>query len=173
MYALCWSQIPGVNIWKSYGLDYALLEGGKLYKSLNKISLLLAELPCTTIFFNSGINMRFLELQTDQISLAGDQFLGSSIPVHCQYGFLLFIGGFTTAVMSFTENLFLFDTHSPDYRGLSIQGGTSVLLKFQNLTEIVKDIHVVYQEYRGFLQTYFQIPFVKPKINLALKSHFN
>ena len=108
-------------MWKSYDLDHVLLEGGKLYKSLNKNILLSAEeLPHAITLFKREINMSFLELQTGQASSVGDQFLGSYILVDNQYGFLLFINGFTTAVMSFIENSFLLDSHSHDYRGLSI-----------------------------------------------------
>ena len=80
------------------------------------------------------LNISFLELQTGQTSLVeGGQFLRSYIPVDSQYGFLVFISGFTTAVMPFNEFFFLFDSHSHGNRGLRIQGGTSVLLSFKIL----------------------------------------
>ena len=81
-------------MWKSYDLDHVLLEGGKLYKSLNKNILLSAEeLPHAITLFKREINMSFLELQTGQASSVCDQFLGSYILVDNQYGFLLFING--------------------------------------------------------------------------------
>ena len=36
LFSVCWSVIRKVSLWKSYDLDNILIQGDKLYKSLNK-----------------------------------------------------------------------------------------------------------------------------------------
>ena len=49
---------------------------------------------------------------------------------------LLFMKGFKTAIIP-SEKCYLFDSHSDDERGLSVIDVTSVLMKFNDLIEIV------------------------------------
>ena len=49
----------------------------------------------------------------------------------------------------------MFDSHGRDERGLSIVGGTSVLLKFSDLREVEKYIQVLYLEYKSLEQSFF------------------
>ena len=50
------------------------------------------------------------------------------------------MGGFTTAIMKQHSYFYIFDSYSRDERGLSLVGGTSMLLKFSDLTEVEKYI---------------------------------
>ena len=84
---------------------------------------------------------------------------------------LLFMGGFTTAIMKQHSYFYLFDSHSRDERGSSIVGGTLVLLKFSDLTEVEKYIQVFYLEYRSLEQLYFQLQLVRINIDGVLSSN--
>ena len=68
--------------------------------------------------------------------------------------------------------IFFYLVHSHDNRGLSFQGGTPALLKFQDITEAEKYIQVNYLEYRDFQQTYLYVQFVQPRVKClgSLKS---
>ena len=57
---------------------------------------------------------------------------------------LIFMEGFTTAIISSGNCYYLFYLHSGDKRGLSVMDGTSVLTKFNDLFEIEKYIQVAY-----------------------------
>ena len=84
-------------------------------------------------------DVTFLRLETGQASLMpGDPFLRTYVPGHNVDGFLLFLSGFTIAVITKGPNFYVFDSHSRDFRGLSVPDGTSVLLRFRDLFEIEK-----------------------------------
>ena len=55
---------------------------------------------------------------------------------------------------------YLFDSHLRDMRGLSIAGGTSVLLKFASLLEVESYNQLEYLEYRDIQRSYFQVQFL-------------
>ena len=80
------------------------------------------------------------------------------------------MGGFTTALMKQHNHFYLFDSHSRDEQGLSVAGGTSVLLKFSDLMEVEKYIQVFYLEYRSLEQSDFQLQFVYVNIDRILRS---
>ena len=73
--------------------------------------------------------------------------------------FLLFMGGFTTALMKHHNHFYLFDSHSRDSRGLSVVGGTSVLMKVSDLFEVENYIQA-YLECDSMEQSYFQLQFI-------------
>ena len=66
---------------------------------------------------------------------------------------------------------YLFDSHIRDERGLRVDPGTSVLLKFRDLTEVEKYIQVFYLEYRCIEQSYVQLQFVNINIDRVLSSN--
>ena len=81
-----------------------------------------------------------------------------------QIMFLLFMVGFTTALMKHHNHFYLFDSHSRDSRGLSVVDGTSVLLKFSDLFEVENYIQVFYLECHSMEQSYFQLQFIHFRI---------
>ena len=52
------------------------------------------------------------------------------------------MGGYTTALITYSHCICWFDSHNRDERCLSIACGTSVLLKFRNLRELEKHTYV-------------------------------
>ena len=142
-----------------------LNEGNILYKSLATMDLLSADkLPRSVVMSNYNIPIDYLELETEVANLRiGEPFLWKivSISAYDETG-LLFMGGFTTAIMKKLGYYYLFDSHSRDEQVLSIVGGTSVLLTFSDLTEIEK-------HFQGLEQSYFQLQFVRINIDGVLK----
>ena len=65
-------------------------------------------------------------LQTKIVTLvAGDSLLRIIVRDSSDDSpFLLFMGGFTTAVIQHDDFFYLFDSHSRDMRGLSVAGST-------------------------------------------------
>ena len=124
---------------------------------IKTIDLLLAgDLPCLVKIYELEFDVTFLGLETGQASLIpGDPFLRTYVPGHNVDDFLLFISGFTIAVITKGPNFYLFDSHSRDHRGLSVPDGTSVLLRFKDLFEIEKYIQVAYLEYRDLQHSSF------------------
>ena len=60
---------------------------------------------------------------------------------------LLFIEGFTNAIILLRNCYYLFDSHSRDERGFSVVDGTSVLMKIRDFYELGKYLQVAYLEY--------------------------
>ena len=150
LFALCWSQVKTVSRWNKSDLNHVLTEGDLLYKSLNVVDMLTADdLPRSIVMCNIEFPVDFLELKTEIAHLRnGESFLRRSVPnTGDEFMFLLFMGGFTTALMKHHNHFYLFDSHSRDSRGLSVVDGTSVLMKFSDLFEVENYIQV----YTSFL----------------------
>ena len=96
------------------GLNHVLTEGELLYKSLNVVDMLTADdLPRSIVMCNIEFPVDFLELKTEIAHLRnGERFLRRSIPnTGDEFMLLLFIGGFTTALMKHHNDFYLFDSH--------------------------------------------------------------
>ena len=68
---------------------------------------------------------------------------------------------------------YLLDSHSRDERGLSVIDGTSVLMKFNDFSEIEKYIQVALLEYRDRQQAYFQIQFTEVTVGSIEKTEIH
>ena len=162
LFALCWSQVKTVSRWNKSDLNHVLTEGDLLYKSLNVVDMLTADhLPRSIFMCNIKFPVDYLELKTEIAHLRnGEPFLRRSVPnTGDEFMFLLFMGGFTTALMKHHNHFYLFDSHSRDSRGLSVVDGTSVLMKVSDLFEVENYIQA-YLECDSMEQSYFQLQFI-------------
>ena len=103
LFSVCWSVARKVSLWKSYDLDNILIEGDKLYKSLNKNDYLnVDELPRHIKIYNYNINIDMkLENLHEGIATHGVPFLQSIVNVSnvCTTGFLMFLCNYTIAII--------------------------------------------------------------------------
>ena len=99
---------------------------------------------------NHDIPVQNLRLETQLATLVnGDSFLRDILTTEGNNGIilcLLFMEGFTTAINLLRNCYYLFDSHSPDERVLSMDDGASVLMKFIDLYELEKYLQVAYLE---------------------------
>ena len=100
----------------------------------------------------------------------GLAFLRCCVPHNICDEFLLFVGGNTTAIVPRKNKFYPFDSHSRGGRGFCVSDGTSVLLRFHNLSEVERFIQVAYLEFRDIQRLYFQLQFVKIDITSSMKS---
>ena len=150
-------------------MDHILVEGDNLYKSLHTSDMLSDDqLPAFVKMYNHDIPVQYLRLETQLATLInGDSFLRDLLTTGGNNGItlcLLFMEGFTTAIILLSNCYYLFDSHSRDKRGLSVVDGTSVLMKFRDLYEREKYLKVAYLKYRDRQQAYFQIEFVEVNV---------
>ena len=169
LYALCWTQTKQISHWVRRDLDHILVEGDNLYKSLHTSDMLsVDQLPAFVKMYNHDIPVQYLRLETQLATLInGDSFLRDLLTTGGNNGItlcLLFMEGFTTAIILLSNCYYLFDSHSRDKRGLSVVDGTSVLMKFRDLYEREKYLKVAYLKYRDRQQAYFQIEFVEVNV---------
>ena len=151
LYALCWTQIKQIFHWVRRDLDHILVEEDNLYKSLHTSDMLsVDQLPAFVKMYNHDIPVQYLRLETQLATLVnGDSFLRDILTTEGNNGIilcLLFMEGFTTAINLLRNCYYLFDSHSPDERLLSMSDGTSVLMKFIDLYELEKYLQVAYLE---------------------------
>ena len=110
------------------------------------------QLPAYVKMYNYDIPVQYLRLETQLATLInGDSFLRDLLTTGGNNGItlcLLFMEGFTTAIILLRNCYYLFDSHSRDERDLSVVDGTSVLMKFRDLYELEKYLQVAYLEYR-------------------------
>ena len=105
-------------------MDHILVEGNNLYKSLHTSDMLsVDQLPAFVKMYNHDIPVQYLRLETQLATLVnGDSFLRDILTTEGNNGIilcLLFMEGFTTAIILLRKYYYLFDSHSRDERGLS------------------------------------------------------
>ena len=88
---------------------------------------------------------------------------------------LMFIAGYTIAIFQcqYRDTCYLFDSHSRDERGLAVQDGSSVVLKFENLFQLENYIQAVYLEYQSRERIYFQLQFISINMPNELKTNLS
>ena len=119
------------------------------------------DLPRSIVICTIEFPVNFLELKTEIGHFRnGETFLRKSVAnTGDEFMFLLFMGGFTSALMKHNNHFYLFDSHSQDSRGLNVVDGTSVLMKFSDLFEVEIYIQVFYLECHSMEQSHFQLQF--------------
>ena len=170
LFSICWSIVKKISLWKSQDLDTILYEGDKIYKSLNAdVYLAVDELPTTISFHNSQFNISLLNIETRKPKEIKDflqQMYSCKNDKGDASGCLIFIDYSTIALMSLSGNYYLFDSHSRNERGLIIDNGYSVLLKFQNLKHVENYLTEVYVEpYCKTEPLHCQVQFVQVNIS--------
>ena len=177
LYAICWSIIKKVSRWQTNDLDHILTEGDRVYKCITteNYALLCADDLPDVIQQGDGIFIiNKLRLETGEATLVNNFPFLSSLFNSCNNkgdGFLFFIRNVTLAIIPIYDThsryyyYYLFDSHSRDERGLVVEDGQSVLLKFRDLLQVEKYIQVVYLEFRDSQSEFFQMQFVKVTVS--------
>ena len=126
---LCWSFIRNVCQWQNFDLDHVLCEDDSNYKQLNTLNLLVAdELPNVVQTADGHMfSVEYLSLENGEVSAHLQEFpFLRGIHIGCVdkgVGFLVFISGFTIAVIPYLDSYYLFDSHSRNGQGSMIPQG--------------------------------------------------
>ena len=139
LFSICWSVVRDICNWKSLALDYILVEGDKLYKSLKcRDYLNVDQLPRQVKIFERTVNLDILEENLhDSISVYGDSFVTNGLTVsnvNTSSGCILFLCSYAVALRRYVNGrgnviYFLFDSHFRNSRGITDRGpGFSVFL---------------------------------------------
>ena len=171
LFAICWSKIRKVTIWKVLDLDTILENGDQLYKELNKHGLLgVEDLPNTVVIYEQSFSVEMLSNESgiltrnyniDSTSLL--QLYGNCL--NTGSGALFFLNNYTFSLIWNKQAFYLFDAHSRDKDGLITPDGTSILLKFKSLHEIQNYLVEAYLVKQDIQFLHFQIQFVQIEID--------
>ena len=94
------------------------------------------DLPCLVRVYEYNVQTELLQLKTKLTSVTfGDPFLNNIVSHTENVSFLLFMRGYTTAVISSQNFFYVSDSHSQDERGLNIANERSILLNFRYIFE--------------------------------------
>ena len=126
------------------------------------------QLPVFAKMYNHDIPVKYLRFETEVATLINVvSFLRHLLTTGGNNGItlcLLFMEGFTTAIILLRNCSDLFDSHSCDEKTISVADGTSDLMKLSNLYEFDKYLQVAYLQYRDRQQADFQLQFVEVNV---------
>ena len=164
VYAICFSVIKKVTLWKSFDLDYILENGDKSFKMLgHNRALFMSELPQRVLIENQNIEIEKLD---HYYGLLGGKNIFENHPLVNDNGngLLLMTGGFTIALIWSKNFVFLFDSHSRDTNGAFVIDGYSIALSFKSLFDIQNYIVSEYSKHiSNFSETQFELQYIKVK----------
>ena len=135
--AVYWTLLKRISLWKTAYLDCILQKGDDLFKKLNLRRILsVDDLPQNCKIEDVSLNLDYLESKTGEIVFNAYLISISEIVSSCSSkgnGALLFISGYTLAILWGRDCFFIFDSHGRDSSGRKVVNGTAVLLKFLSL----------------------------------------
>ena len=130
LFAICWSSIKRVSIWKPWDLDYVLEHGDALFKDNNILRPLSVEVLPETVLINGHV------LKVEMLSNV-NRLLGASILFDNELlpgnGLLFTKNGYCFSLIWAKQNVFLFDSHSRNKEGSFVESGSSIFLAFKSL----------------------------------------
>ena len=140
LFSNCWSVFRDICNWKSFDLDYILVQGDKLCKSLKcRDYLNVDQLPGQVKIFERTANLDISEENLhDSIAVYGDSFLTDVFTisnVNTSSGCILFLCSYAVALFRYLNGrgngtYFLFDSHCWNSGGITDGGpGFSVRMK--------------------------------------------
>ena len=84
-------------------------------------------------------------------------------------GALLIISGYIFGIIWGKDCLYLFDSHSNDYKGNISQNGSAILMKFENLDNLQDYIKVIYYSSQHHKTFYFQMQFISIRCSINFR----
>ena len=161
LFAICFSIIKKVSIWKSWDLDCILEHGDELFKSVGiPRALSMNELPNNVAVENNNIKIEMLE---NYNGLLGCNYLFPEHS-HCDIGNgLIFTrAGYSFSLIWSKKSIFLFDSHSRDINGSFIDEGSCVALSFKKLNDVDQYIKTEYsKQLSNFREAQYELQYVR------------
>ena len=152
-FAIVFSAVKNINIWKSFDLDYILEQGDKIFKQVCRLKgnydyLAVDEPPLSIQLEGISLSVRRLALENH---LFGDR--NNLFENHIHYsetekgnGAIFTCSGLSIAVIWAGDCVFLFDSHSRNINGRHDPNGQAVLLKFSLLSCVNNYIKSFYED---------------------------
>ena len=166
LFAICFSVIKKVTIWKIWDLDYILEQGDALFKKVNiSRALSIDELPQQVLIGNVIVD---IEMLGNFYGILGqkDYFKNHNVfnSSNVGNGLIFTTGGYSSSIIWSKNTFVLFDSHSRDRNGCFVSNGTSVTLSFKTLPYVQQYIKSEYSQHiRDFDNTQFEYQYVNIK----------
>ena len=161
LYAICFSLMKKVSIWKSWDLDYILENGDAVFTVIGiPRALSMNELPQNIMIENHNIE---IEMLSEHFGLLGQNELFKDHKF-CDTGngLIFTTGGFSFSLIWSKNSVFLFDSHSRDKNGAFVSNGSSVALSFKSLIGVQNYIKTEYlKQFPNFHHMQYDIQYVR------------
>ena len=160
LFAICWSSIMRVSLWKSWDLDFILEQGDAIFKNLNiGRPLSIEELPDVVFIDGRAVN---LELLSNVNQLLGASYLFENHKNDIGNGLIFTTSGFSFSLIWAKQAVYLFDPHSRDSNRSFTPDGSSVLLAFKSLVEVEQYVKTEYSKHvLHFNESQFDLQYVQ------------
>ena len=130
LYAICYSSVKKVSIWKYWDVDYILEHGDAVFKSVGILrSLSMNELPNNVQVENNTLKIEMLD---NFVGLLGYNSVFANHVSLCDIGngLIFTTAGYCISLIWSKNSIVLFDSHSRDNDGCFTDAGNAVLLFF-------------------------------------------
>ena len=151
-FAIIFSSIKRVNLWKSFDLHYVLKQGDKIFKKVCENKKLYEYLAVDELPLNfplEGTNVSARRLAHESLLFAEKNNLFENYRHYSESdrgnGAIFTCGGYSVAIIFAENNRFLFDLHSRNTYGLHDPNGQAVLLSFSTVSSLNNYIKSFYE----------------------------
>ena len=167
LYAICYSIIKKISLWKTWDLDYILNHGDETFKAMNILrTLFIYELPKSISIENKNIDVELLANYNGYLGQV--KIFENHSTTDIGNGIIFTTGGYSFSIIWSKKNIFLFDSHSRDINGHFTENGNSVTLSFPSLNEVEKYVKAEYsRQFSNFFETQFEVQYIRVTTSLA------
>ena len=162
LFAICFSLIKKVSIWKSWDLDYILEKGDAVFKMIGiPRALSMNELPHSIEIESNNVE---IEMLTEYFGVLGQNELFENHKTTCDIGngLIFTTGGFSFSLIWSKNCVFLFDSHSRDNNGAFLSTGSSILLSFKSLIDVQHYIKTEYaKQFANFYEMQYDLQYIR------------
>ena len=151
-FAIIFSSVKRVSIWKSFDLDYVLKKGDKIFKKVcedKKLYEYLAVAELTLNFPLERTNVSAGRIAHESLLFAEKNNLFENYRHYSEIdrgnGTIFTCGGYIVATIWAANNVFLFDLHSRNTYGLHDPNGQAGLLSFSTVSSLNNYIKSFYE----------------------------
>ena len=161
LFAICWSSIKWVSVWKSWDLDY-IEQGDVFFKNINILRpLSFEELPATVRIDDHVIKVEVLA-NINRLLGASNMFeKHKNVLPGIGNGLIFTTHGYRFSLIWAKQNINLFDPHSRNKDGSFISSGSTTLLAFKSLSNVENYIKTEYVKHiQNFNETQVDLQYV-------------
>ena len=166
LYAICFSLIKKISLWKAFDLDYILENGDAVFKTFRiQRALSINELPSKIKIENYDIDIEMLH---EYLGVLGqcDLFESHKTTSDTGNGLIFTTNGYSFSLIWSKSNIFLFDSHNRDKNGAFVTTGSSVMLCFKYLVDVQNYIKTEYsKQFAGFNDMAYELQYVRVTTN--------
>ena len=161
LFSICWSKMKQLGCWQTADLDYILMKGDELYKSLDLLRYLsFDDLPRQLTVETVYSKINYVGNVTVEINRLNIDFLRRSlVQFKGQSNGIIFITNFVAFSLIWdSKAFFIFDSHSRDELGQHAENGTAILMKFSSLRQVQNFLVETYAPANG--NAYCQMQYI-------------